>query len=201
MELKWVSKEELYKIFESDKNRKDLTDKKFKYLDLSYFGIGQDTILIALDGENPVGVLQMGISPSDSKQYWMKFVTVHPDYRNQGVAKSLITEMFNFVSKIEDGKIDLSTYEESGEVMIGMVQEVSSKFPELLVRHRVWGGPYQDTKKHFFREGEVVRVEYENYVGVGTIKYFQEFKDYIKVGILTKEETHIDCTLNDLKSL
>lgn len=203
MNLTWCNKDEIYKIFlENEEYHQEYVDNKFKYLDLNYRSIEADLVLVASIDNRPVGLLQLGQSNTDKNLYWMKYVTVHPDFRQQGVARQLITEMCRYISSLPEGKIELSSYEKEGEIMIPMVQEISLQFPELSMKHRTWGEPYQDTKLPFFKRGDRVMVEHEEYSGPGTLKYFEEYQTPLTVLVeIPVEPKVIRCLPNQLKPL
>ena len=138
--------------------------------------VKHNRLLVALVDKKPAGVLQLGQAAQDKNLYWMKFVTVHPDFRKSGIARSLIREMCNYVSKIENAKIDLSSYEKEGEVMMDTVKEIAHEFNSLPIRHRTWATPYQDAKNDFFRNEDEVLVDDDenNMKGQGKILYFVE---------------------------
>lgn len=157
---------------------------------------------MAFEDNRPVGLLQLGQSNSDKNLYWMKYVTVHPEYRQKGIARMLITEMCRHVSLISDAKIELSSYEKDGEVMITMVQEVSLQFPELTMKHRTWGEPYQDTKIPYLKRDDKVLVEHSDYSGPGILKYFEEYNNLITVLVeIPIEPKMIRCLPNQLKPI
>lgn len=187
MLLKWVNYSELVSLFQLPENYQE--EENFKYLNFSY--INQDNILVALNNQDVIlGILQVGESPR-SKIYWMKYVCVHPKYRQIGVAKALINEMCNYLSKIENAQIELSTYEKEGEILINSVSEISKQYPELIVRHKVLGGIYQDAKKDFIKAGDEVTF-INNLTGeesIGEVLFFEEFFEPVRVRVKTKNES------------
>lgn len=184
MNKKFVNSQELYQLFQLSVNLNQ--EEQFRYLNMAY--IGDDSLLVALDSQNTIlGIIQFGESPKN-KIYWMKFVCVHQDHRQSGIAKALIRSMCDFLSKIENAQIELSTYEKEGEVLINSVSEIAREYPDLVVKHRVWGGIYQDAKANFIKAGDVVQFlnhltgEYSE----GTVMYFEEFLETPRVMIKTK---------------
>lgn len=203
MDLKWCQKDEIYKIFlDNELYRQEYLEKKFKYLDLSWKSIESDNTLVAFIDNRPVGLLQLGQAPQDKNLYWMKYVTVHPEFRQMGVARELITEMCRYVSSIEDARIELSSYEKEGEVLIPMVQEISLQFPELSVKHRTWGTPYQDTKLPFLRTGDKVLVDSPDYSGEGVLYGFEEWHNPMTILVkISVEPKIIRCLPKQIKPL
>lgn len=187
MELNWLSRSEIYDLFNDPRLREEYQKKYFKYLELSY--LDQDLVLCAFIDQKLVGCLQLGKSPYDQHLYWMKFVTVHPDFRRQNIARNLITEMCQYVSKIPDARIELSSYEKEGEVMIPMVQEIAANFPELSLKHRTFGSPYQDAKLDFLKPGDSVIVSdpHQNYYGEGIVLFFDESAHPLTLTIKTPQ--------------
>lgn len=182
MELKWFSSSEINDLFyDSPLLMNEYRAKKFEYLDLKY--IGNHRVLLALGQKGNkqivMGVLQLGKYPKDPNLYMMIFVSIHPDYRKMGIAKTLIKEMCNYVSSIPNARIELSTYEKEGEVLINSVRQIAQEFPELSIKHRVWGGKMQDARQDFFRCDDEVMVNdpISGYQGLGKIMYFDEFEN------------------------
>lgn len=193
MELKWLNKNEVYDLFKEEELHQQYVEKKFKYLDLSYRGIDSDLVLVAIVNKQVAGLLQLGKAPSDKNLYWMKYVTVHPDFRQQGVARNLIQEMFLYLLKIPEARVELSSYEKEGEVMIPMVQDLANQYPQLSVSHRTWGSPYLDAKHDFIRSGDTVWVDdaESGYQGWGEVMYFIEYKTPLKVMIKKKNKEEV----------
>jgi len=192
---------DLYKLFQEFDLLEDYKNKKFKYLDFGY--IGQDRLLIASIDRKPVGVLQLGQAVQDKNLYWMKFVTVHPEYRQLGIARNLIQEMCRHVSKIENAKIELSSYEKDGEVMMEMVRDIALEFFSLSIKHRTWGTPYQDAKNDFFRIDEEVFVDdsEKNLKGLAKIINFIEQEPIGAVVKLQNEEKNHQVLLKYLRKI
>jgi hypothetical protein len=191
MELKWLNRDEVYNLFQDEKHREDYQNKKFKYLELSY--ISSDKLCFAFENDQPVGCLQLGQSPQDKNLYWMKFVTVHPDFRQKGIARILITEMCRYISQIPNARIELSSYEKEGEVMIPMVQEIAHEFSNLCIKHRYWGTPYQNAKQDLVKMGDVVEVDdsENNIQAIGEIMYFIEYEEPLKAMIKIKNKDEV----------
>mgnify|MGYP002651515285 CR=1 FL=1 len=182
MEVKILSQHEVYALFQEQKNNQDYVDKNFKYLDLSYKGIDADSVFTAFSDDGEVmGMLQMGKSPYEKNLYWMKFVTVHPKFRQQGVARLLLSSLFSYLEKIEGAEVELSRYEPEGEVMISMVTELAQNY-NLPIRHCKWGDPYQDAKQDYLSKGMIVLVNDPDsgFKGEGTILYFLDYEKPVK---------------------
>lgn len=176
MELKILSKEEVYNLFNNERDEQ-YSSEKFKYLDLGWNGIGVDKLVVAFNDFNPIGILQIGKSPNDKNLYWMKFVTVHPNFRGIGVARALIEEMLNYLSRIPDAELELSSYEKEGEVLIPMVTELAQNYT-MPIRHRRWGDPYQDAKRPYLRKDIKVLIDdpVSGFSGEGTLMFFLEYE-------------------------
>lgn len=181
MKIEIMSKDQLSKLFDDQGRYDDYISKKYKYLDLGWNGIGTDNLVVALDNEKIAGILQIGKAPQQKNLYWMKFVTVHPDYRNQGIAKSLIREMFNYLSKIPEAEVELSTYEKEGEVLVETVSSLAKEY-DMPIRHRRISEPYQDAKRPYLRIGDKVQVDdpVSGYKGSGILAWFIEYENPVK---------------------
>lgn len=166
----------------------DYKDKKFEFLSLNH--IGSDKMLVALDNSKKrirvMGILQLSKYPAKDDLYMMKMVSVHPDYRQRGVAKALIKEMCSYMVATfgTEKRLELSAYEKSGEVLINTVTQIAKEFPELSIKHRVWGegGIAQEAKNNFLRLNDEVVIDdpVSGYKGIGTIFYFDELnKDMV----------------------
>ena len=68
----------------------------------------------------PVGMLELQVSPYDENVMWCKYITVHPDYHRQGVAKRLLAMMVEHMqahprllqrsSASEEGAVKIQAY-------------------------------------------------------------------------------------------
>ena len=188
MDIRWITKNELYDLFKDKTFQKEVDENKFKYLIPQY--LGEDEIIAAFVDQKMVGILQLAKMPRADKLYAMKYVTVHPDFRGQGVAKALLKEMVSHVSGISGASLELSTYEPEGEVLIPTVRELALSHPELSLKHRTWGGPYQDAKYDFLKNDMEVIVNdpHQNIQGQGTIMYFCEYSEPLKVMVKIKDQ-------------
>lgn len=183
MELKWLTNEEINKLLADKAFNKELKADSFKYFIPKYIDYN-DQLLAAIIDNKVVGLLQLSLMPRKEKVYAMKYVTVHPKARNQGVAKALLREMVNKVSLIPEASLELSSYEKEGEVLIETVHQLALEYPELSLKHRTWGGgPYQEAKNLFLKADMEVLVEdpTQEIYGVGKILFFQEYTEPLKV--------------------
>jgi len=68
----------------------------------------------------PVGILELEVSPYDPDEMWLKYITVHPDYQRQGIAKRLLAMMVEHMqahprllqrsSASEEGAVKIQAY-------------------------------------------------------------------------------------------
>jgi hypothetical protein len=184
MNLQWISVSEIEKLFNLPENESE----NFKYFNPRF--IDNDLLLVSLENNKITGILQVGNAPKKDKLFWMKYICVHHEHRQNEISKILLNEMCHKLSQIEDAQIDLSTYEKDGEVLINTVISVASQFPNLSVNHRIWGGPYQSAKNDFIRIGdEVVFIDdNSNQRTIGQVCHFEDFSEPAQVWIKTNQD-------------
>lgn len=77
-------------------------------------GLQKEDVLFCLDGKKVIGVLGIQKSPYEKNTMWLKYVSVDEQYRNQGIAKSLLEKLYQKATK-EGFTIKRSTPTEMGK--------------------------------------------------------------------------------------
>lgn len=91
----------------------------------------EDYLVVERDGKI-VGVLGYQKSPYEPDMVWLKFISVHPKYRNQRIAKLLMDSLFKFL--LEEGyRLQPSIFSEDGEQYIKKyIEQFDRDYPGII---------------------------------------------------------------------
>ena len=101
----------------------------FKYFDpanitsISRFP-SKKLFLATYESNTPVGLSELEQDPRDSKNFWIKFVSVDPSYQGKGYASMLLRKIFQF-AKDNDYTLEPSFYSEQGlQKLKGVIEKL-----------------------------------------------------------------------------
>ena len=181
-------------MLEDEAFSEKVNKRVFSYFYPEY--LGKDYLIGAFDKERLCGLVQFGENPyRKEKTYTMKFVSVIQEYRNQGVAKKLIEEMIkDLIGKTDI--IELSSYVESGFVLVNTAKGLAQKYPDITIMHKKNSDPYQNAINHYIETGMTVKIDdpTQNLVGVGEVITFIEYSNPLKVYVKLNDQSYeVDC--------
>lgn len=93
--------------------------EEMKYGSVTFEGYNEFVYAIAHTENKVVGILKLKINGEDSRRNkgfknWVNFITVHPDFQNQGISKKLIELGFKWLSENGFDHILVSGYSSKG---------------------------------------------------------------------------------------
>lgn len=113
----------------------------FKYFELGGLAdarqnIGNKFYSIA-EAENEIaGLAELEVDPYKDKNFWIKFISVDPNYQGHGCASKLAEEIFEF-AKRRGYSLEESFYSEEGEEKIKhLIRELAERLSVRLVEHK-----------------------------------------------------------------
>lgn len=196
MDIRKITHNEIYEMLKDEA----FNEEVHKGISLKYFFpqyLHQDFLIGAFDKDKLCGLIQFGKNPhrKDNNTYAMKFVSVNPQYRNQGIAKKLLEAMIkDLVGKVD--VLELSRYEDEGVVLINTVKELALKYPEITIMHRKRTDPHQNAMNHYIEVGMKVKVDdpTQNLIGIGEVVAFIEYSNPLKVYVKISDQVYeVDC--------
>jgi ribosomal protein S18 acetylase RimI-like enzyme len=105
---------QLYQLYRDGRPNRDMFDR-IKYLMVSE--MMDETHFVIFDGKKVVADAGLQVSPYDSGEMWVKFISVDPKYRNMGLARRLVERIFPYIE--ERGlSFEVSSYSEMGELYL-----------------------------------------------------------------------------------
>jgi GNAT superfamily N-acetyltransferase len=105
------------------------------------------------------------------KHYMNFYVTVHPNFRGQGLARALSIYLLNYLNNLgEPILLTNSSYTEDGEVLIPMWENLITNYPNVSLLHKKPGHlKLQDARYPLLGITDKVETEYEGKVVVGEV--------------------------------
>ncbi len=110
IEIKELSGDEIADLSWTDEN-KDVF-KRLKYFDSRE--VYREHHFVALDGKKIVGVAGIEQNPRNQEEYWIKHVSIDPNYQGQKLAERLLEPVFAYAAK-NKVKLKRSTYSTLGK--------------------------------------------------------------------------------------
>lgn len=131
----------------NNKSNKNIFDlKKLKYL--TFGELDKEIHFTALQGDKIVGVLGIQRSPYDKQPiFWIKHISIDPDYQGKGLAERLIDSVFYYAKKHHVG-LHRSSYSAIGkERLTRLFDRIKQKYPDV---------PFTEpTEEYIFNEEEL----------------------------------------------
>jgi GNAT superfamily N-acetyltransferase len=124
--------------------------------------------IVAYDGQTKqiAGIRGFGLNKSTNhiKHYMNFYVTVHPDFRGQGVAKNLSIFLLNHLQNLgEPVLLTNSSYTEEGLVLKEMWEDLIQGYPNIRLLHKITGGTdLQDARYPMLEIDEAVYITAED---------------------------------------
>lgn len=146
--IKKIDLYELLELYQDEKSSfaKNYQQGLYSYLNLGY-GYTDGTFLVIIDETSKfiAGIIQYDKNPHREEiTYAMMFVSIVPEYQNQGWASKLIEAMIiDLKNKVKN--IEISSYSSQGEKLASTVSRLAHKYEgEINLFHRVFGQEYQN---------------------------------------------------------
>ena len=118
MIIKKTTANEVSKLFSIDKNQQHYLQGHFEYLEINE--IWKEQLIVAVTDQKTVaGILGYQKSPREEEphDFWLNYVSVSPNFRGHGIAKSLLEAMFHDIKKNDPEAILKLSYTETGQVL------------------------------------------------------------------------------------
>jgi len=116
-----------------------MTSGIFKYLDLSELSANNEDKFYSFvkSGEIIVGISELQKNPTEKNTFWIKFISVDPQYQNQGFASTLVEEIFRF-AKEQGFSVESSSFSSIG------YERLNAKLNETALKYEV---PFNNQEK------------------------------------------------------
>lgn len=103
----------------------------FKYLFVEE--MSREQHFVATQNDNPIGILGIQPNPYNPQQLWLKFVSVHADHRNNGVATALIRALFEHAQANALAIKRSCPSDMGGRYLPSVFDKMTAAYPDVLV--------------------------------------------------------------------
>jgi GNAT superfamily N-acetyltransferase len=118
----------------------DEPHERLKYLSRYWKDKDDEIDIICLDDKKVVGVAGLQQAPDEERVIWVKFISVDPAARQQGIGRTLVEEVFKY-AKAHNQRIRASSYTEMGQAHLKKI------FDEMAKRYSDVG--FKDATDHY----------------------------------------------------